>query len=144
MSISCWLLIRFPAPGSSGISKIHWVTKKVSVSMGARIPEILRAVDFRPTPASRITRFYREWPLRSWCDSCPAAPNMTIDDGLSLRIRAEYLEMPGLRLTLRQAARMWNGDPTVCTEALNGLVGSGFLCKRDASYLRADAGLRNA
>jgi hypothetical protein len=33
---------------------------------------------------------------------------------LLLRIRSEYEDMPGLCLTLRQAARLWNLEPAVC------------------------------
>ena len=46
---------------------------------------------------------------------------------LEALIRAEYLEMPGLRLTLAQAARLWNIDRDTCVEALASLVGTGFL-----------------
>jgi hypothetical protein len=43
-------------------------------------------------------------------------------------LKAEYLEMPGLRLTLAQAQRLWNLDRDACAAVLNGLVKSGFLC----------------
>jgi hypothetical protein len=43
------------------------------------------------------------------------------------RIRAEFLEMPGLHLTLRQAARLWHLDLTTCAAALRVLVDDGFL-----------------
>jgi hypothetical protein len=46
------------------------------------------------------------------------------------RIKAEYVEMPGLTLTLAQAARLW-GLPMRESERLLGeLVSSGFL-RRD-------------
>jgi len=35
------------------------------------------------------------------------------DDAL-IRIRGEYLEMPGLRLTTRQAQRLWHFDHARC------------------------------
>jgi hypothetical protein len=38
------------------------------------------------------------------------------------RVRAEYDEMPGLRLTLQQAARFWQMERTVCEAALDTLV----------------------
>ena len=36
--------------------------------------------------------------------------------------RAEFLEMPGLKLTVRQAARLWAADQTVCNDVLSALV----------------------
>jgi hypothetical protein len=45
------------------------------------------------------------------------------------RIRGEYLEMPGLRLSHVQAQRLWGLDAETCTELLDILVQSGFLCR---------------
>ena len=43
------------------------------------------------------------------------------------RIRGEYLEMPGLRLTLAQAARFWSLDQRTCARVLDALVAMRFL-----------------
>ena len=43
------------------------------------------------------------------------------------RIRAEFLEMPGLRLTLTQASRLWGLDERACRNVIDVLVGSSFL-----------------
>ena len=43
------------------------------------------------------------------------------------RIRGEYLEMPGLRVTPCQAQRLFGLDATTCDEVLAGLLQSGFL-----------------
>ena len=43
------------------------------------------------------------------------------------RIYAEYLEMPGVRLTCAQGQRLWGIDPATCAEALEALVAAGFL-----------------
>jgi hypothetical protein len=43
------------------------------------------------------------------------------------RIRAEFLEMPGLRLTLAQASRLWGLDEGACRNVIEVLVGSSFL-----------------
>ncbi len=57
------------------------------------------------------------------------------------RMRAEYLEMPGLRLTAKQASRLWDVEPTLCRGALDTLVGTGFLVLRnDGSFVRASEG----
>jgi hypothetical protein len=45
------------------------------------------------------------------------------------RVRGEFLEMPGLRLTVAQAARLWGLDVTACEEVLDVLIRSSFLKK---------------
>jgi hypothetical protein len=53
------------------------------------------------------------------------------------RIRAEYLEMPGLALTLVQAARLWGCDCAIVEPLLRSLVDSGFLWRTDGGrYVR--------
>jgi len=46
---------------------------------------------------------------------------------LQCRIRGEYLEMPGMRISLDQAARLWALDREVCRIVLDALVGANFL-----------------
>lgn len=53
-----------------------------------------------------------------------AAP---LDAGLLQRIRSEYLEMPGLQLSLWQASRLWNLDFNTCRRILGRLTAEGFL-----------------
>lgn len=64
-----------------------------------------------------------------------------IDDGLTpllTRVRSEFLEMPGLRLTPAQAARLWALDRVTTERVLEGLTASGFLLRnREGAYLRA-------
>ena len=43
------------------------------------------------------------------------------------RIRAEYLEMPGLQLTAPQMWRLWRLDKTTCDAVVETLVEDGFL-----------------
>jgi hypothetical protein len=43
------------------------------------------------------------------------------------RIRSEFLEMPGLRLTVMQAARLWGLDEESCRRVIDVLVGTSFL-----------------
>lgn len=69
------------------------------------------------------------------------APRMiaTIDPGLLTRIRGEFLEMPGLRLTLQQAQRLWGLDRNTCVCLLDTLIDSGFLVYgADQQYARPD------
>ena len=46
------------------------------------------------------------------------------------RIKAEYMEMPGLRLTAAQAGRRWGRDRPSCLELLDRLIGEHFLQRR--------------
>ena len=53
------------------------------------------------------------------------------------RIRAEYLEMPGLALTRAQMRRIWPIDASVCDAVVNALLASGFLeCRQGYTYAR--------
>ena len=57
------------------------------------------------------------------------------------RIRGEFLEMPGLRLTLAQAQRFCAVERTLCQRVLGTLVETGFLCiKTDGTYTRLTDG----
>jgi hypothetical protein len=57
---------------------------------------------------------------------------------LVARIRAEFLEMPGLRLTLPQARRLWHVEEPACRAALEELVRARFLVKRaNGAFTRA-------
>lgn len=47
------------------------------------------------------------------------------------RIRGEYREMPGLRLTLPQACRLWQIDPATCARAIETLTAERFLHRLD-------------
>jgi hypothetical protein len=43
------------------------------------------------------------------------------------RVRGEFIEMPGLQLTLTQAARLWGLDLASCRNVVDVLVESAFL-----------------
>ena len=62
-------------------------------------------------------------------------------DDIIRRIRGEYLEMPGLALTLTQAQRLWGLDRGSVDQLLNTLVDGGFLFRtQDGQFMRYDAG----
>ena len=46
------------------------------------------------------------------------------------RLRAEYLEMPGMRLNLEQVQRLCGIERSMCKLALDALLESKFLCVR--------------
>ena len=48
---------------------------------------------------------------------------------LITRVRGEYREMPGLRLTFAQACRLWQMDPANCELVLRTLVEEQFLTR---------------
>jgi hypothetical protein len=62
-------------------------------------------------------------------------------DPILLRIRAEYLEMPGLQLTRAQAQRMWGLDADTCLQLLEMLTSERFLDRRaNGTYARRSDG----
>jgi hypothetical protein len=62
-------------------------------------------------------------------------------DPLLNRIRSEFLEMPGQRLTRDQAKRLYGVDEAQCRYALDQLVDAKFLCVQpDGTYARTSDG----
>lgn len=59
---------------------------------------------------------------------------------LNAMVRAEYLEMPGLCLTVAQAARLWNVGRDECLQTLESLTKAGFLSRSKDQYLLAGTG----
>ena len=59
------------------------------------------------------------------------------------RLRAEFLEMPGLRLTAEQVHRFCGVEANACALALDELVEENFLFrKEDGTYSRTTDGAR--
>ena len=57
------------------------------------------------------------------------------------RIRSEFLEMPGLRLTARQIHRLCGVERDQCQVILDSLVEEKFLCAHaDGTYARLTEG----
>jgi hypothetical protein len=65
-------------------------------------------------------------------------------DILHERVRGEYREMPGLRLTLAQAARLFNLEAKQCGRVLDRLVTDGTLWTNGREYFGSDQGRRFA
>ena len=59
------------------------------------------------------------------------------------RVRAEYLEMPGLRLTPEQTGRLCGVERALCQTVLDALVVEKFLCvTSDGRYARVSDEVR--
>ena len=78
-----------------------------------------------------------------WCWTfCPAMSISRQEQALE-RLRAEYLEMPGMRLKLEQVQRLCGIERSICQGALDLLVKANFLCvKSDGRYARLADGSR--
>lgn len=66
-----------------------------------------------------------------------------VDPALCERVRGEYSEMPGLRLTLGQASRLFNMEETYCSLVLNTLVTQGALWTNGREFLGSNVGRRS-
>ena len=62
------------------------------------------------------------------------------DQALHARIRAEYREMPGMRLTLPQAARLFNLERERCAQVMATLVTAGALWTNGRDFLAHNVG----
>ena len=57
------------------------------------------------------------------------------------RVRNEFLEMPGLQLTVPQAARLWGLETSSCRHVIDALVDTAFLrWTPRGTVVRTDAG----
>ena len=60
----------------------------------------------------------------------------------TVRIRAEYLEMPGMRLTVQQVERLFGIERPLCKAVLDALVDADFLCVNpNGTYARLTDGM---
>jgi hypothetical protein len=60
-----------------------------------------------------------------------ASTRVHVNERLVRRVRAEFVEMPGLRLTIDQAQRLWRLEPRTCDALLNSLIDSRCLRRTD-------------
>jgi hypothetical protein len=60
-------------------------------------------------------------------------------EGVARRVREEFAEMPGLRLTPAQATRLWGLEQETCCAVIELLVAAAFLRRTPAGAVtRAD------
>ena len=72
------------------------------------------------------------------CDVAPDRCSSSMDDEsrLCARIMAEYRDMPGLTLTVPQAARFFDAGPERCLGVLAALVDAAFLMTSGDMFIR--------
>jgi hypothetical protein len=71
----------------------------------------------------------------------PGSVTLRIIEDMRDRLRAEFLEMPGLCLKLGQVQRLCGVEQTICQRALDMLVDEAFLrAKEDGHYARLTDG----
>jgi hypothetical protein len=73
---------------------------------------------------------------------CTLPADLDTDRDLEIRIRAEFREMPGLKLTLPQASRLFNVEQVRCERILEALVIHGALSMCGGSFLGSGGFLR--
>jgi hypothetical protein len=84
--------------------------------------------------------------IRSLASSADVEEAAMLDERASVRdwlhlIRAEFEELPDLRLTAPEAQTLWGLDSTTIEALLSALVMAGMLKKTSrGAYVRADAG----
>jgi hypothetical protein len=68
-------------------------------------------------------------PYRTAMTTChnPSAVTSRERSNLEIRLRAEFAEMPGMKLTLPQASRFFNLEPEQCEGVMRELVRQGEL-----------------
>ena len=70
----------------------------------------------------------------------PDAVPTTDERDLYIRVLGEFSDMPGLTLTVRQAARLFSTEPARCERVLEALVEDGVLTTDGSKFARAVAG----
>ena len=63
---------------------------------------------------------------------------------LCTRVRAEFREMPGLKLTIPQASRLFSIEPRRCERVLGALVHAGHLATDGTAFASPLGGRRSA
>jgi hypothetical protein len=69
-----------------------------------------------------------------------AEREVVVTETVRRRAEAEYLEIPGLKLTAAQASRLWHLDAGASATLLDAMVEAGVLYRaRDGAYLLLSA-----
>ena len=89
----------------------------------------------RPNPTGSLVPFLRDVKGRAVSMVLPPPVierrNLVRREALVRRIAAEFRDMPGLVLTVKQASRLLAVDEAACERILGGLASQGILRRRD-------------
>lgn len=67
------------------------------------------------------------------------ATEVDVSDDICL-IKAEFLEIPGVSLTVRQAERLWHLNAAMCRQIVERLIDEGFLRRANVAFVRSRCG----
>jgi hypothetical protein len=115
--------------------------------VGGRVPRFTAGIFLKAMRnLSQRRRGGKEQTTRSLGKSggMPVAQTRPMTDSLHDRVRGEYREMPGLRLTVAQAARLFNLELQQCGTILETLVTHGALWTDGREYFGPNSGRRTA
>jgi hypothetical protein len=100
---------------------------------------VARAMRFARSRSVNVWRREGSTLARVAISSLKDMPMRTSTDDMLHRVRGEFFEMPGLRLTDSQAQRLWGLDPSTCSALLTALVDAGYLFRTaDGSVMKTD------
>ena len=74
-----------------------------------------------------------------YADHAALVSGTTEEGTLYFRVQGEFHEMPGLKLTVRQAARLFSVETARCERVLGALVHDGILATDGLQFARAGA-----
>ena len=75
----------------------------------------------------------------TYADHASGTTDTSAERTLYIRVHGEFHEMPGLTLTVRQAARLFSIEPARCERVLGALVYDGILATDGLQFARAGA-----
>jgi hypothetical protein len=112
---------------------LQWRVRPFRCFEAAAAPGI--KVAHRPLPAS-IANVNQELMRHAMSRHPDDLVSATAERDLYIRVHGEFGEMPGLTVTVRQAARLFNIEQTLCERVLGALVDEGALAMYDGKFAR--------
>jgi hypothetical protein len=137
-SPSSWMSLRRIAQARGHAVPCHKALLRVVIAgavAGGNGPPLLNRLLIAmttPAPVARTTTSFEEQHVTGARDGRRGAEPMT---SLAVRVQGEYLEMPGLRLTVRQAARLFGISIDFAAAVLDELRRASILaCSETGTY----------
>ena len=134
-------------PGILVVGGYGVVGRRIAIQLASRVPDrvVIAGRDARGLKQTiglcvgnvHVSRVFSVWERVAGRRHMSETMVVITMNHLLCRIRGEFLEMPGLRLTHRQAQRLFGLDQHTCTQLLDSLVGETFLRRtNDEMYAR--------